>query len=122
MRKVLLVLSMLISLNSYGEWTYVISGSDGSKTYIDTNRIRKTNGYTFFWVMDNYGTRDKYGDMSSKLLRKADCGEYKTQVVAASFHTKPWGGGSSSSENSSPDWNYAYPGSIAEEWLNYICK
>ena len=50
MKKLLILLfSILISFNSYGEWEEVAEGMNGDIYYLDKDSIKKHGGYVYFW-------------------------------------------------------------------------
>ena len=50
MKKLLILLfSILISFNSYGEWTKITETINGDTFYIDISFIKENGGYVFFW-------------------------------------------------------------------------
>ena len=53
MKKLLLLLfSLMLSINSYGEWTlYDVDINDGNAFYIEKNTILKSGGYVYFWEL-----------------------------------------------------------------------
>jgi hypothetical protein len=48
-----LLFSILISFNSYGQWTK-ITESDGDSIYIDFDTIKEQDGYVYWWVLTDY--------------------------------------------------------------------
>ena len=80
MKKLLvLIFSILISFNTYGEWI-LVTGDDIADGYIETDTITKQNEYVYFWILQNKHTRDKYGTMSAKIYTQGDCGINKNNV------------------------------------------
>ena len=52
MKKLLLLLiSLLISFNSYGGWAYFGDNADGDTFYIDIETIKEHGGYVYWWRM-----------------------------------------------------------------------
>ena len=55
MKKLLVLLfSILISFNSYGEWVKVASSKSGDIYSIDKNTIKEHNGFIYWYEMNNY--------------------------------------------------------------------
>jgi hypothetical protein len=71
MKKLLILLfSILISFNSYGEWTKTGTNS-GDSHYLDTGRVKESGGYVYFWTMTDY-LKPEYGDMSNQMYFQGD--------------------------------------------------
>ena len=77
MKKLLLLLfSLLLSFNSYGDWTKTSEDTDGDSFYIDFQTIKKLdNGNVIFWGMvDNLEGNDGFmsstEDLSSLTIKK----------------------------------------------------
>ncbi len=129
MKHVLLVSSLLLPAlifpsASYAEWTLVAVGSTGNKSYVDFERIRKHDGYHYFWLLTDYRKPDEYGDFSSKIFYQGDCKLYRDKVLSFSFHKEPMGGGVgdvSEPIGQNGNWYYAAPGTIREIVLNSVC-
>ena len=45
---------MLLSAPSYAKWTKVGENVYGSTFYVDFERIRKGDGYVYFWGLNDY--------------------------------------------------------------------
>ena len=123
MKKLLILLfSLLISFNSYGEWTK--SGTNaGDSHYLDADRIKENGGYVYFWTMTDY-LKPEYGDMSNQMYFQGDCGVMRVKVLSFIFYSQPMGNGTGESSVPLPEnagWNYVPPGSIIEDTLNMVC-
>ena len=125
MKKLLILLfSILISFNSYGEWI-LVSGDDIADGYIETDTITKQNEYVYFWILQNKHTRDKYGSMSAMIYTQGDCGINRDKTLTIFFYTEPMGKGEKIGEGytpENPEWNYQMPGSIGGTLLSWACK
>ena len=61
MKKLLLLLfSILISFNSYGEWTQTAEWDNGDTQYIDFDTIKSVDGYVLWWGLKNKDYDDGY--------------------------------------------------------------
>ena len=50
MKKLLVLLfSILISFNTYGEWVKVSTTIDGTEYYVEIDTIKEHNGYVYSW-------------------------------------------------------------------------
>lgn len=120
-----LLFSILISFNSFGEWTEVTKTSLGEfdvKFYIDKETIRKNGDHVYYWELGN-SLKPVEGTLSIKVYNKADCVEKRVRVLSIIFYKKPMGK-DKISENSkdNPEWEYAHPGSPREDLINYACN
>ena len=73
MKKLLILLfSLLISFNSYGEWKKV--GEDAlNDYYFDNSLIKERDGYVYWWVLADGLTPSPDGYLSYKIYKKGDC-------------------------------------------------
>jgi hypothetical protein len=75
MKKLLILLfSILISFNSYGEWEELGKNVNGDIFYIDEDTIKEHNGYVYWWVLVDRLKPSKSGTMSGKTYTQGDCG------------------------------------------------
>ena len=66
MKKIFIIFSFLASTiifssPSYAEWSRVGKSNSGSTTYVDLERIRKHNGFIYFWRLTDYLKPNKGG-------------------------------------------------------------
>ena len=122
MKKLLIpIFSIMISLNSYGEWIKFGNSIEGSTAYIEIDTIKESNGYVYYWVMLNYSERTEYGDMSGSRYLQSDCAVGGVKTLSIVFHKKPMGEGDSETYNPPPEWEYPRPGTIFSATTNYVC-
>ena len=57
-----LLFTLLLSAPSYAKWTKVGESVTGSTFYVDFERIRKHDGYVYFWRLHGRLKPTKYGD------------------------------------------------------------
>ena len=121
---ILLVSTVMFSSPSYAEWTKVSSSRGGANIfYVDFERIRKVDGYVYYWELVDLLKPDKDGDLSYKSYRQGDCKLFRTKYVVASFHKEPMGGGSGESVTpENPKWKYPPPNSSIEIVLKAVCS
>ena len=135
MKKLLLLLfSLMLSFNSYGEWTKTSEDDDGDAYYIDFQTVKKLdNGNVVFWVMVDSakgveGALDNELYMSSKMFWQGDCDLFRFKVLSITQYEKPMGRGDSESYDGYLElmgmdaWNYLPPDSIGYMNLNEICS
>ena len=53
MKKLLIIISVLISFNSYADWTKVLPGNNAS-LYIDFDTLIEKDGYIYWWYLDSW--------------------------------------------------------------------
>ena len=113
--------SLIFSSVSFGEWTKVGESVVGGTLYVDFERIRIHNGYRYFWdLLDNLEP-SKYGTLSTKTYRQADCKEFKMKYLQFVFYEQPMGEGSGESSTTDEDWIYPVPNSMNEKIIKKVC-
>ena len=124
MKKLLVLLfSILISFNSYGEWRQITTNVDGDIYYIDINTIKEHGGYVYWWDLSDYLIPTKSGHLSIKMYKQGDCGVNRFKNLSFIFYRQPMGEGENVTDSlSKPEWVYPPPGSIASDLLNYVCN
>ena len=132
MRKLTLILTTLIfslmfsSSTSFAGWTKV-SESVVATYYVDFERIRKHDGYVYYWeLMDLLKPTEETGDLSAKSYIQGDCKKFRWKGLSASFHKEPMGGGvpadSFSFSASVEEWDYPHPDTSKEIVLKSVCQ
>ena len=125
MKKLLILLfSLLISFNSYGEWIEVGKSVKGAIVYVDFERIRKQGGFVYYWKILNYSKPSKYGDLSSKVYEQVDCELFRYKYLTDSYYKESMGKGEITGGSNEPDkeWNYPPPQSLKEKVLKSVCS
>ena len=71
MKKLLLLLfSVIISFNSYGEWTKLVS-MDNSSVFIDLETLKEKDGYVYWWLMDSTNNSSTQADAFRDSIERA---------------------------------------------------
>ena len=128
MNRVTLILTFLFSLMfsspSYSEWTWASENVDGATYYVDYDRIRKVDGYVYWWDLTDYLKPSPYGDLSDKRYIQGDCKLFRIKALSDSFYKEPMGGGTPSTSSNKPDkeWTYPPPSSVGEALLKFVCE
>ena len=120
-----LVFTVMFSSTSYAGWTKLGENVDGDTFYVDFKRIRKHDGYVYFWYLNNYFKPNKYGNFSSKIYQQGDCKIFRVKYLSGSFHKEPMGGGTAETipvPESYKDWRYPSPTSSSETVLKSVCS
>jgi len=113
----------MFSSTSFAEWTMVTKGVKGDTFYVDFERIRKHDGYVFYWRLFDYLKPDEYGDVSEKNYVQVDCKLFRFKILSGSFHKEPMGEGTPETitvEN--PQWDYPSPDSVNESLTESVCN
>jgi len=123
MKKLLVILfSILISFNSYGEWKEIGVGIVGGDTnYIDMDRIREHNGYVYYWTLIDYLKPTIYGHLSSKMYVQGDCGVHRIKYLSFTHSIQSMGEGGETNNPPNPEWVYPSPGGSSDYELDLVC-
>ena len=97
--------------------------NSGSTFYMDFERMRKDDGYVYWWDLSDYLKPIEGGYLSSKIYRQGDCGLFRFKILSFIFHKEPMGGGTGDSYNpANPEWGYPSPNSVDETFLKFACN
>ena len=119
----LIVLTVMFSSPSYAEWTKVSQSVEGRSNYVDFDRIRKHDGYVYFWRLSDWGKLNKKGFRSSIVYQQGDCELFRLKYLSDNYYKGAMGTGEEIGGSNIPDkdWNYPQPNSTAEETLQSVC-
>ena len=96
---------------------------NGNTFYVDFERIRKVDGYVYYWVLQDYLKPTKQGDLSGKSYYQGDCKLFRYKNLSYSFHKEPMGGGTGDVDNvPDKDWKYPAPNTVNEVILKSVCS
>lgn len=113
----------IIPVPSNAEWTKVVKNDNGNTVFVDFERIRKKNGYIFFWSLIDRQNANHLGYLSTQVYRQADCKMTRYKILKYTFHEKRMGNESGTSIDSiKPNWEFPSPLSEEELPLNVICS
>ena len=128
MKRLTLIFIMLVSIvmfssPSYSNWTKVLENS-GNIFYVDYNRIRKHDGFVYFWVMTDYLKPNYLGNFSSKVYKEGDCKLFRLKYLSDIYYTGQSGTGEVNSRSNKPDkeWTYPAPNTVNEYILKSVCS
>ncbi len=118
-----LIFSVMFSSPSYAEWTKVGETADGITLYVDFDRIRKVDGYVYWWSLSDF-LKPQRGTLSVKAYYQGDCKLFRHKTLNGSFHIKSMGKGTASHSETpkNPEWNYPSPDSVNEDVLKSVCS
>ena len=113
----------MFSSPSYSEWTKVNEDVKGNSFYVDFERMRKVDGFIYFWTLSDYLKPTKHGDLSVKVYNQGDCKLFRYKTLSYSFHKEPMGGGTGDvQEPVEKGWKYPSPDSVNEIILKVVCS
>ena len=119
MKKLLILLfSIFISFNSYGEWTKQYTWDNGDALFLDFSTIKEHDGYMFWWELKN--TPNSEFIKSGMVYSKGDCSRMRSKVLTVIFFTELMGKGESQSRDYD-EWSYPSPDTQVYQMLNFIC-
>jgi len=96
----------------------------GDTFYVDFDRIRKHDGYVYYWVLTDY-LKPTHGDLSGTVYQQGDCKLFRYKVLSASFYKQPMGRGSGDVSEPSKKfqgWRYPSPNKVDESILKSVCS
>ena len=118
-----LLLSTMFSSTSFADWARVGENKVGNTFYVDFQRIRQTDGYIYFWLLNNYGKQSEWGYLSSKTYVQADCKLFRYKNLSWSIYKQPMGSGDDPVPITPPDeWSYPSPNDAEEIILKVVCR
>ena len=114
----------MFSSTSFAGWTEVGKNVKGMTSYVDFERIRKVDGFVYYWTLSDYLKPTPFGDLSMKVYNQGDCKLFRFKFLSFSFHKEPMGIGTSSTTSNKPDkeWRYPTPNSSLETLLKTVCN
>lgn len=126
MKKIALLATLLFSVMfpsaSFAEWTRMSENERGTTYYLDFERIRKVDGYVYWWTLSDSLKPNQSGAFSAKVYMQSDCKLFRSKSISLSFHKEPMGGGLGESVSpKDPKWRYPPPNSAFEASLKAVC-
>jgi hypothetical protein len=120
-----LLFTMMIPSTSFAEWTKITDSDKGNSFYVDYTRIRKHDGYVYYWRLVDYLKPTSFGDLSTKVYLQGDCKSFRQKSLTMSVHKEPMGGGTGEvfpPKGERANWKYPTPNSVNETLLKEVCK
>jgi hypothetical protein len=119
----LLFSTLVFSSPSYAGWTEVDKNVSGDTYYVDFDRIRKHDGYVYYWRLDDLLKPIFKKYFSSKIYVQGDCKLFRYKNLSMSFYTEPMGNGTHSTTiEPTEKWHYPPPSSVSETVLKSVCN
>ena len=129
MKKLLLLLfSLMLSFNSYGEWSKVfeeqsevLDWDNGDIAYLDYKLIYVNDENVYWWELKNFG-KPTNGYKSEMVYLQGNCVSFRVKILSTNYFLEPMGKGNANSSNSSnSEWNYPLPGTHRKRMIDYVC-
>ena len=116
--------TLMLSFKTYAEWTMVAETIKSDKSYIDFERIRKVEGYVYWWELTNYNSQLAPDVWSGIKYKKGDCKLFRYKYLSDKYFSLPMGKGDVKGGSNIPDknWRYAPPKSAGEKILKSVCS
>ena len=112
----LILLSLLLSFNSYGEWIQVPTNEKGG-TYIDFDNLKLRNdGYVYWWMM----VSDSSSSQTAYI--QTDCKTKAVNVLQLDSYDEPMGAGDLTSTKSDEGWLYVAPDRGIYRFIGVVCE
>jgi hypothetical protein len=119
----LLISTSIFSSLSLAEWTRVSETVKRNSMYIDFERIRKEDGYVYFWLLKDLFKPNKYGSLSVLDYDKADCKLFRYKNIVQHQKSGSMGNGTGKIfDTEDINWSYPTPNSSIETILKVICS
>ena len=120
---IIIIFVMSVSA-SYAEWTKVTKNIKGDTLYVDFEKMRKHDGYLYWWYLVDYLKPIKHGIWSLKAYVHGDCKKLRYKIYSDFPYKKPMGKGTASSSTNKPDkdWRNSPANSSTEKILNIVCN
>lgn len=118
----LLLIFILISFNSFGDWKFHGSSVKGATFHLHSESITKDENYVYFWYMKSYLIPNKFGDFSSKVRVKGDCINNRLKYLTHIWYKEPMGKGIGERSDKEGIWEYLPIDSVGKELLEDVCK
>ena len=126
MKKIILLLiftlsAVIISSSSFSEWkrTFII-GKGLATYYIDFDRVRKNDGYVYWWSLIDF-TKAINGNLSMMGYNQGDCKMFRQKLLSLVSYKENMGKGAGKTTEGSKKWEYPQPNTANENILRRLC-
>jgi len=118
-----LFVSAAISSPTFADWARIAENTTGNTFYVDFQKIRQTDGYVYFWLLNDYGSESEWGYLSSTAYVQGDCNLFRYKNLTWSIYKQPMGVGDNPASIKPPDeWLHPSSNQSDEIILEIICK
>ncbi len=129
MKNLLLIFTLLFSTvffssPSYAKWEKVSEGVNGNTFYVDFERIRKHDGFVYWWTLGDF-PRVMNGGLSAKLYNQGDCKLFRFKNLSTTYHAQSMGRGTGEvikPKGENANWKNPSPNSVGETILKLLCS
>ena len=112
----LILLSLLLSFNSYGEWIQVPTNEKGG-TFIDFDNLQlRTDGYVYWWMLVSDSSSSQKGYIQTNCKTKA------INVLQLDSYDEPMGAGDLTSTKPDEGWLYVAPDRGIYRFIRVVCE
>ena len=113
----------IISSPSFADWARIAENLTGNTFYVDFQKIRQTDEYIYFWLLNDYGRESEWGYLSSTAYVQGDCNLFRYKNLTWSIYKQPMGVGDNPVSIKPPDeWLHPSFNQSDEIILEIICK
>ena len=91
--KIIILLLILLSFPSRGEWVPISKNLEGDTTYFDNKSILIEGSYLYYWELLDFKNTKQYGNMSTTILKQVDCNSTSFETLHLISFTKSMGEG-----------------------------
>jgi len=114
----------MFSSTSHADWKKVSENLAGNTHYVDFERVRKNDGYVYYWSLYNYSRPAVNGDRSVKLYAQGDCENFRFRWLKLSVHKVQMGLSAGNKQEPLPEnkgWGYPSPDIVNGLILKAVC-
>ena len=120
---ILITVAVGFNQNISAEWVIISEIKGGGAAYVETDTIKKADGFIYYWDMADFLVPDPSGFLSVQVYNQADCKRGRHKTLSYIFYERNMGRGASDKQESvNKNWKYPSPGSINLTILNTICS
>jgi hypothetical protein len=118
-----ILFALVFASPSYAKWKKVSESVNGNTYYVDFERIRKHEGFVYFWQLTDLLKPDEYGELSFKVYKQGDCKLFQYKSLSYVYHKQPMGQDTGDTDSiKHPEWAYPPPSSANEAILKAVCS
>ena len=103
-------------------WKKVNADTKGNTFYVDFERIRKVDGYVYYWTLVDFLKPLNNKLLSIKVYYQGDCKLFRAKKLSFFGHKEPMGGGAGKSYQFAEKLEYPPPNSPSEIVLKFVCS
>ena len=96
----------------------------GDIFYVDFERIRKHDGFVYWWELGDY-LKPQMGYLSAKSYNQGDCKLFRFKNLSTTYHAQSMGRGTGEvikPKGENANWKYSSPNSVGETILKLVCS